>query len=793
MNKYAIRRGIAIGMVCSMAFLCACGKKKEEVSGDTVQTKAQIDKDHIFTMDDIELPMEGDYGVNKCCTTKDGLYVLATTYGEESETNKLFKVSFETGEAEEIEISDDDNSYFDNMTCDEDGNIYIIKSIWNDEEEEESQDEEASAGAVLAESESEDIEMNPNDVASETTVFAEEEASSDYHLVKLSPAGEVLFDVELLEEDLKEYVQSLVFVKGKGVMTCCNGNISLYDMKTGEGKHITTRDKNDDYYYGSLFASKDGTVYLSEDEWDDNSRSILNKYNPQTGTFDKDVSLPDNIYASSLYAGNSYDFYTSDRGNIEAFNLGDEKTTLICDFTASDIMTEYISYIAEAGEGKLFVINSTDYGYGKLACMNKVEPSEVTDKEILTIGTTFVPEAVRKQVVQFNKSNDKYKIKIVDYTEDDTEDDAEAYSDTVKKIGLALTQGQGPDMLVLDYNMPIESYAEKGALEPLDPYFEADQDVNTSDFLQNILDATRIKGKMYSVIPSFYVDTCVASKKKAGNDGVTLKNYTDVCKNNGIDPKLGMGSMNRASAAELYSTVGSTFVDYENGTCNFNTPEFIDLLNLVKQLPEDMEETGYDYEDFDSFYRENKSLLFEYYISSFDDYQVLKKGYFGEDIVFNGFPTTDGGESFISTNLQIAMNSDCKHKDVAWEFMKSFLSDEYQKKIEWGFPSREDALEALAAKAQEKPYYIDAQGKKQETSHFWSVGDTEVEITELSKEETQELVDFIKSVTRTMIYEDTVNNIISEEAGAFYEGQKTAEEVADVIQSRVQLYLSENM
>ena len=37
-----------------------------------------------------------------------------------------------------------------------------------------------------------------------------------------------------------------------------------------------------------------------------------------------------------------------------------------------------------------------------------------------------------------------------------------------------------------------------------------------------------------------------------------------------------------------------------------------------------------------------------------------------------------------------------------------------------------------------------------------------------------------------------VNDIISEEAGAFYEDQKSAQEVADVIQSRVSLYLSEN-
>ena len=35
-------------------------------------------------------------------------------------------------------------------------------------------------------------------------------------------------------------------------------------------------------------------------------------------------------------------------------------------------------------------------------------------------------------------------------------------------------------------------------------------------------------------------------------------------------------------------------------------------------------------------------------------------------------------------------------------------------------------------------------------------------------------------------------NIISEEAGAYYSGEKTLDEVTRIIQSRVSLYLSEN-
>jgi hypothetical protein len=39
---------------------------------------------------------------------------------------------------------------------------------------------------------------------------------------------------------------------------------------------------------------------------------------------------------------------------------------------------------------------------------------------------------------------------------------------------------------------------------------------------------------------------------------------------------------------------------------------------------------------------------------------------------------------------------------------------------------------------------------------------------------------------------DDVHDIILEEAQAYFAGHKTVEEVADIIQSRVQVYVSEN-
>ena len=62
----------------------------------------------------------------------------------------------------------------------------------------------------------------------------------------------------------------------------------------------------------------------------------------------------------------------------------------------------------------------------------------------------------------------------------------------------------------------------------------------------------------------------------------------------------------------------------------------------------------------------------------------------------------------------------------------------------------------------------------------------------MSLEEVAEVTNFIKSLNQVYSSNDSIDSIITEEASAFYSGQKTAKEVADIIQSRVSIYVNEN-
>ena len=62
----------------------------------------------------------------------------------------------------------------------------------------------------------------------------------------------------------------------------------------------------------------------------------------------------------------------------------------------------------------------------------------------------------------------------------------------------------------------------------------------------------------------------------------------------------------------------------------------------------------------------------------------------------------------------------------------------------------------------------------------------------LSQEDVSKFYDYTVSVNSLNNMNIEITNIIAEEASAYYCGQKTAEEVADIIQNRVTVYINEN-
>ncbi|MBO4807550.1 MAG: hypothetical protein J5537_00805, partial [Lachnospiraceae bacterium] len=102
------------------------------------------------------------------------------------------------------------------------------------------------------------------------------------------------------------------------------------------------------------------------------------------------------------------------------------------------------------------------------------------------------------------------------------------------------------------------------------------------------------------------------------------------------------------------------------------------------------------------------------------------------------------------------------------------------------------ALQKMGKEATEQPYWENEDGTREYYDDSYYIAGQDITIDPLSQEKVNELIEYFKNCTLTNAYDDAIVKIITEETEAYYEGQKSADDVCAVIQSRANMYLSEN-
>ena len=317
--------------------------------------------------------------------------------------------------------------------------------------------------------------------------------------------------------------------------------------------------------------------------------------------------------------------------------------------------------------------------------------------------------------------------------------------------------------------------------------------------LQNVVDAFSVDGKLYTLVPSFSVRSLIAKTSlMEGRTSWTMAEFMDWVKTLPEGTSAFSPDMMRDSFIyQIMSFLGGDFVDSQTGQCSFDSQEFINILEFAKTLPKELPENyyeDYDWTLYETMYRENRTVLMEVYISSIRDLKYSIRGQIGEPITFVGFPTAEGNGSIITISSNaFAMSSRSAYKDAAWEFIRYYLTDEYQNSEElYEMPIVKSAFEKKAALAMEKPYWLDENGNKVEYDDTYYINNEEIIMEPFTQEEVDEISEFIFSVNKVSRFDDEIRKIILEEAESFFAGSKSAQEVAKIIQSRAQIFIDEN-
>lgn len=482
------------------------------------------------------------------------------------------------------------------------------------------------------------------------------------------------------------------------------------------------------------------------------------------------------------------------------YDMATQESTEVLAWLDSNIDGNYVQDFEVMADGRIAVYYDNYNAAAEVTILTKTPASEVTQKEIITLATLYEGDSnLQQAAVAFNKASDKYQIRIKTYIDNNAEWTETTYSDGLALMNADIISKDAPDIISMNY-VDISGLAAKGAFVDLTPFLEKSTVANKNDFVESVLKAYNFDGVQVTVPAAFNINTMMAKSKYVGNEpGWTLDDVMALAKEY-PDASL-MRYATKDSALQICLQYNSnSFIDYENGTCSFNSPEFIKVLEFANSFPK---EVNYDNESsFPAMVQSGQVLLADVYLSDVQNYQMYRL-MMEEDVTCIGYPTVDGSVGTYLSSYEmygIAASSDCV--DGAWAFIESTLAkDEGSEMHSWEFPSRKDELEELFAEAMTIDYQYDENGEimydeegnaLQYPKTTWGYDDWEAEIYAATQEEIDEIKAMIDMAKPQGSGDETIFTMINEEAQSYFSGQKSAEDVAKIIQSRVEIYVSEN-
>lgn len=593
---------------------------------------------------------------------------------------------------------------------------------------------------------------------------------------------------------------------------------------------FTTPESNDNEWLNGLIFTNSGVPAVYKYSYSDTgSSSKLVEIDLNAKGYGKEYELGSSI--NTIYNGSGdYLCYSSSDTGIVGVRADNLQTESVLNLLNLGIDNSNINSMAVNDDGS-FVTVGYDYSgmtaRSTLSLITPIDSSEVKEKKVLTLGCFYIDWNIRSQIAEFNKTNEDYTIYATSYSEsNDTSD----YTAALTKFNNEILAGNVPDILLISSGMPYNSYASKGLFADLYEFMDKDDVYNRDAFMPNVLKAMEKDGKLYEITPSFTVQTYAAKKSLVGDaTSLTMDQANQILASMPEGATLTNDSQTMTASNFLSTAITfSNFVDYTNATCNFDSPEFKAILETAKKYPAEID---YDalYNDNPNYWmeqetacRENRALLYSVYFNDFSIYTNTRDAYFGEDISFVGFPGSGASNatgSVISTGSEIAVSSKSKYKDGAWEFIKLVLdnavgeqdsgnygvaitsdasvaeaADEAVKRITsqyYGLPVVKSQLQALGQQATIPQTYTDTDGTVQQVDNTYYVGNTEVKVNLITQDEVNMLIDYFSTVDTIARYDESLTDIINEEANAYFKGTKSVDEAASLIQSRASIYLSE--
>ncbi|MBQ3139749.1 MAG: extracellular solute-binding protein, partial [Ruminococcus sp.] len=469
----------------------------------------------------------------------------------------------------------------------------------------------------------------------------------------------------------------------------------------------------------------------------------------------------------------------------------DGQVLQLLDFAGSRVTSNTLYDFAYVGEGKFAAFYSGDMGETALLLMTVRPDDYVETREKVVLAIDGINTTIDDLAGTFNKSSDEYEVEIRTY---------EYGTDALRADVLS---DNSPDIYCYSDLDTVQSYTNIGAFADMYELMDTYGGLSREDIMPNVLEAYETGDKLYFMSDKFFVHYLIAWSEVLGREysNWTMDEFFEVVENMPenmyIGDKWSFDSRNGLFSYLCCNNV-EQWVDFDNNTCDFNSESFIKTLELCRDLKLVFDEMP----DYENMTQEETAVLEEMNAALLKNKEALlgwsggqmawlagpaSAAHFGlkmEDITLVANPTKNGGGTINGGDYYSVLKSgNCT--EGGWAYMCWLLSQKKQEEIGFHmFPVRKDAFYKCTEKQRAATEGSSASGGT--NGYRYEFDPT------ITEEQYEYIIGFIEKCNSLSGYRSKVREILDDEYKSFAAGEITAEECAERIQSRMEIYLSEN-
>lgn len=466
----------------------------------------------------------------------------------------------------------------------------------------------------------------------------------------------------------------------------------------------------------------------------------------------KDIS--NNNFEFFSNASNSCNCYYYDNNSNSVCSLSLENGSITEEIDLNNYNIYFVTGFSMFTNGT-FIIPTSDKLYISYITNN----NNIQTINIAGLGTDA---KLSELINNFNAENNGYRISFTDYGKYSYNDE-DSYFSGYEKLDEEILSNNIPDIIITNPLFNMQKYQDKNLFTDLYPLMKNDTDFNEDDYFTNIIDTFTYDDKLLQMPYRLFVTTLLGTNNTSQhNDNyMDYKEFIDFIN---INPDSIYISSNDALPEIFLSSYINEFVDIKNSKCDFKNDTFYNTLKMLKSNFKSQQQYDKDCSSPDEHIMYPETALLQTVCDSIDY----------KELYFFGIPSFKEAACLINGFDGFAITESCTNKDIAWDFIKQLISDDYQNDMEDNIPVKKSALEHSIT---ERTY----------------CNSRKITFDELAAENPQiekmiSLFDkpFILSQSDSQIYK-----LIENELQAFYNEKKSAEETAENIQNLITRYLCE--